>query len=162
MFTSSVGRLNVANGQEGRTQYGLELRQGPYLARFASTRSEIDSALRLRFEVFNLELDEGLPNAFTSGRDTDEFDRVCDHLIVDHLPTGRVVGTYVFRQALSPRTTSVITANARATSPLMERCDRGPWNRAAPVSIAIIALPMSCICCGVASRNTRSTIERDI
>ena len=103
MFTSSVGRLNVATGRQGCTQYGLELRRGPYVARFASTQNDIDSALRLRFEVFNLELNEGLANAFTSGRDTDEFDGICDHLIVEHVPTRLVVGTYRLQTGISAK-----------------------------------------------------------
>lgn len=94
MLTSSVGHAKVPTWQHGHAQYGLEIRQGPYLARFASTLHDIDSALRLRFEVFNLELNEGLASAFTSGRDTDEFDSICDHLIVQHVPTRKVVGTY--------------------------------------------------------------------
>ena len=93
MLTSSVESPNVIS-EQGRGKYGLSLCQGPYLARFASTPSDLDAALRLRFEVFNLELNGGLPQAFTSGRDMDQFDFVCDHLIVQHVPTGRVVGTY--------------------------------------------------------------------
>jgi len=71
---------------------GLE--HGPYGVRLASAPSDIADAQRLRFQVFNLELKEGLESAFTFGLDTDEFDMVCDHLIVEHHPTKRVVGTY--------------------------------------------------------------------
>jgi putative hemolysin len=72
----------------------LELRQGPYRARFASNDQERCAAFRLRFEVFNLELNEGLNGAFRTGRDLDEFDGVYDHLIVEDSVTGRIVGTY--------------------------------------------------------------------
>jgi putative hemolysin len=48
----------------------------------------------LRFVVFNLELDEGLPSALISGQDVDEFDPICDHLLVEHVGTSAVVGTY--------------------------------------------------------------------
>ena len=51
-------------------------------------------AFRLRFLVFNLELNEGLDAAYTTGHDIDEFDAICDHLIVEHAPTGKIVGTY--------------------------------------------------------------------
>jgi putative hemolysin len=44
--------------------------------------------------VFNLELNEGLAESHFTGLDADPFDGVCDHLIVEHLPTGNVVGTY--------------------------------------------------------------------
>ena len=49
---------------------------------------------RLRFLVFNLELNEGLESAYETGYDTDEFDKACDHLIVEHRPSRQVVGTY--------------------------------------------------------------------
>src|SRR5262249_21900829 len=48
----------------------------------------------LRFEVFNLELNEGLEKSYRSRLDRDLFDGVCDHLLVEHLPSGKVVGTY--------------------------------------------------------------------
>ena len=48
----------------------------------------------MRFEVFNLELNEGLTQSYASGFDEDPFDAVCDHLIVEHLPSQQIVGTY--------------------------------------------------------------------
>lgn len=65
-----------------------------YRLRFAETPEERRAAYRLRFLVFNLELNEGLASAFRDGYDSDEFDQVCDHLIVEHVPTGEVIGTY--------------------------------------------------------------------
>ena len=65
-----------------------------YSLRLASTPEERIEAFRLRFRVFNLELNEGLEGAYATGCDMDEFDAVCDHLIVEHRPTGRVVATY--------------------------------------------------------------------
>ena len=65
-----------------------------YAARLARDASEMHSAQRLRFEVFNLELNEGFQESFITGRDEDPFDPVCDHLIVEHLPSQKVVGTY--------------------------------------------------------------------
>ena len=50
--------------------------------------------MRLRYEVFNLELGEGLSTAHATGMDQDEFDAVCDHLIVLDDRSGAVVGTY--------------------------------------------------------------------
>jgi putative hemolysin len=55
---------------------------------------DIVLAQRLRYEVFNLELHEGLAKSFETGLDSDEFDDVCDHLIVRTTDTGQVVGTY--------------------------------------------------------------------
>ncbi len=62
--------------------------------RLAVTEEEQRYAYRLRFEVFNLELQEGLDSAYETGEDTDPFDAVCEHLIVEHEPTNRIVGTY--------------------------------------------------------------------
>ena len=50
--------------------------------------------MALRFEVFNLELNEGLASSHATGLDEDEFDDVCDHLIVLEENSGSVVGTY--------------------------------------------------------------------
>ncbi len=70
------------------------LSRGAYQLRFAESREDLEAAFRLRFIVFNLELNEGLESAYATGYDTDEFDKTCDHLIVEHRPSRQVVGTY--------------------------------------------------------------------
>ena len=65
-----------------------------YELRLAEHVDDVVLAQRLRYEVFNLELHEGLSSAFETGIDADEFDEVCDHLIVCERATGAVVGTY--------------------------------------------------------------------
>lgn len=72
----------------------LNFQTGAYGVRLATSTQERLAAFRLRFLVFNLELKEGLESASHIGYDTDEFDSFCDHLVVEHLGTGRVVGTY--------------------------------------------------------------------
>ncbi len=67
---------------------------GKYCVRFASTPDEYEAALRLRFEVFNLELGEGLADSFDSGKDQDLYDPYFHHLIVLDTETDRIVGTY--------------------------------------------------------------------
>ena len=67
---------------------------GVYRARLAFSDADRFAAFRLRFLVFNLELNEGLEAAYESGYDMDHYDSVCDHLIVEHRGTGEVVGTY--------------------------------------------------------------------
>jgi putative hemolysin len=62
--------------------------------RLAQSVNDVRRAQRLRFEVFNLELGEGLAASHALERDVDAFDDVCDHLIVEELATGEVVGTY--------------------------------------------------------------------
>src|SRR5262245_34202050 len=65
-----------------------------YTVRTARTPEDVRAAQELRFAVFNLELNEGLEESFVTGLDADPFDEVCDHLLVEHAPTGEVVGTY--------------------------------------------------------------------
>jgi putative hemolysin len=62
--------------------------------RLAQSADDVRKAQRLRFEVFNLELGEGLAASHALERDVDAFDEVCDHLIVEETATGEVVGTY--------------------------------------------------------------------
>ena len=72
---------------------------GRYLVRFARTEEELDRILRLRYDVFNLELREGLDTAHANGRDEDEFDRRFHHLLIEERATGEVVGTYRMQTA---------------------------------------------------------------
>jgi len=60
----------------------------------ARNMEEIHAAQALRFEVFNLELGEGLATSCAIGRDEDPFDAVCEHLIVKHRPSQKIIGTY--------------------------------------------------------------------
>ena len=72
-----------------------------YATRLARNSDEVRAAQALRYEVFNLELNEGLEQSHMTGLDEDPFDAVCDHLIVEHLPTGRIVGTYRLQSGLN-------------------------------------------------------------
>jgi putative hemolysin len=65
-----------------------------YAARLARSAEEVRRAQQLRFEVFNLELGEGLAESYTTGLDIDPFDEFCDHLVVEELATSKIVGTY--------------------------------------------------------------------
>ncbi len=67
---------------------------GGYSVRLAESLDDIRAAQRLRFEVFNIELNEGLVTSYFNGRDEDRFDAVCDHLLVENGCSGEVVGTY--------------------------------------------------------------------
>jgi putative hemolysin len=72
---------------------------GRYEVRFARTDAELDRILRLRYEVFNLELNEGLAGSAASGRDEDAFDRRFHHLLIAERQSGAVVGTYRMQTA---------------------------------------------------------------
>ena len=63
-------------------------------ARFARSHEDLCKVQRLRFEVFNLELREGLAESYATGLDSDDFDLSCHHLMVLDQLSGDVVGTY--------------------------------------------------------------------
>ena len=67
---------------------------GHYRIRMAAIDSDLKLAQELRFQVFNLELHEGLQSSYATGLDSDRFDAVCDHLLVEDHRNGEVVGTY--------------------------------------------------------------------
>jgi putative hemolysin len=67
---------------------------GQYAARLARNADEIRAAQELRFQVFNLELNEGLAESYVTGCDADPFDAVCDHLLIEHVASRQIVGTY--------------------------------------------------------------------
>ena len=71
---------------------------GSYRLRFARTAADIDRLLALRFDVFNLELGEGLDESYDSGRDTDDFDASCHHMLVEQRD-GTMIGTYRMQTA---------------------------------------------------------------
>jgi putative hemolysin len=71
-----------------------QVQAASYTMRLAQSQVDIRAVQRLRFEVFNLELLEGLVASYASGLDADPFDEVCDHLMVEDAISGRVVGTY--------------------------------------------------------------------
>ena len=79
-----MGERILARGQ-ARFAYGVRL---------ASGAAEVRAAQALRFEVFNVELNEGLRASFATGLDADPFDDVCDHLLVEEMQSEEIVGTY--------------------------------------------------------------------
>ena len=72
-----------------------------YAVRLTRDAGDIRAAQRLRFEVFNVELNEGFAESCISGRDEDPFDAVCDHLVVEHLPSQTIAGTYRLQTGLN-------------------------------------------------------------
>lgn len=65
-----------------------------YEVALAMTLEEVRACQRLRYEIFNTELGEGLESSHELRMDRDRFDVICDHLLVRELETGMVVGTY--------------------------------------------------------------------
>jgi len=87
-----VETANAAPGQPPEAKTSAP--GGAYRLRFAESDEDREAIFRLRFLVFNLELGEGLQSAYGTGHDIDEFDSICDHLIVEHRSNRQVVGTY--------------------------------------------------------------------
>jgi putative hemolysin len=71
---------------------------GRYRLRLAESAEDRDAACRLRFKVFNIEMNEGLASSYQTGLDSDQFDLFCAHLLVEDKaesnPARRIVGTY--------------------------------------------------------------------
>jgi putative hemolysin len=65
-----------------------------YRVSLAQTMEDVIACQRLRYQVFNLELGEGLPGSRHCGLDRDSFDVVCDHLMVHEARTAKLAGTY--------------------------------------------------------------------
>ncbi len=70
------------------------MKEPSYRTRLATSVEDLHAAQRLRFEVFNVELHEGLQESWATQLDSDRFDDACDHLLIEHTPTSQVVGTY--------------------------------------------------------------------
>jgi putative hemolysin len=85
--------LNVLTKTKQSTE-AAKARRSKYVVRLAQNAEEVRRAQRLRFEVFNLELNEGLVESHFTGLDVDPFDNVCDHLVVKHIAIDEIVGTY--------------------------------------------------------------------
>src|SRR6201995_1094391 len=60
----------------------------------AQNVADLEECQRLRYQVFNRELGEGLAASDRPGLDRDRFDWVCDHLMVRDVSSGVLVGTY--------------------------------------------------------------------
>ena len=81
-------------GMTPQTTVAASAEAAHYSLRLARSQADVRAVQRLRFEVFNIELQEGLAVSYASGLDADPFDAVCDHLMVEDAASGRVVGTY--------------------------------------------------------------------
>ncbi|MEQ9310487.1 MAG: GNAT family N-acyltransferase [Balneolaceae bacterium] len=73
---------------------GLLIPGHKYSVRIAQNIKEKEEALKLRFDVFNIELGEGLESSYVKEMDEDEYDSQCHHLIVVENSTDKVIGTY--------------------------------------------------------------------
>ena len=94
-MASGVQIAPLAATQPGLAQVGFpDITARGYRLRLASCEDDLRALYRLRFTVFNLELNEGLEAAYLTGEDRDSFDFVFDHLMVEKAASGDVIGTY--------------------------------------------------------------------
>lgn len=70
-----------------------------YQVGFAVSPRGIDLALRLRYSIFNIEMQEGLLSSEATGRDEDPFDSQMSHLVLLETKTQKIVGTYRLQTA---------------------------------------------------------------
>ena len=70
------------------------LSAGRYLLRFARTEADLDRILRLRYEVYRVELGQGMSQADSSEREQDDYDHRFHHLLIEERETGEAVATY--------------------------------------------------------------------
>lgn len=85
---------NLAANQSYYRGRADEISNRRYCVKIAETRAEIESALRLRFEVFNLELGCRKQTESSADLEFDEYDAASEHLIVIDNKTRKTVGTY--------------------------------------------------------------------
>ncbi len=65
-----------------------------FLVKFAENPSEIEAAMRLRYDVFMAEQGHLSGKSTVNALDEDEFDRYCLHLIIIDRRSNEVIGTY--------------------------------------------------------------------
>lgn len=65
--------------------------KGPFILKTITDSEELVEALRLRYQVFHREM---IGKTKPRGIDVDEFDFVCDHLIIIDKKSNKIVGTY--------------------------------------------------------------------
>jgi putative hemolysin len=122
--------------------------------RLATTAREIRRAQRLRFKVFYDE--RSAPAAWVRRRDVDDYDAVCDHLVVTDCdcaprPFGRaqprIVGTYrLLRQEVAERNFGFYSAGEYEIAPLLK----------AHPTLRFLELGRSCV---LPAYRTRRTVE---
>jgi len=74
-----------------KSKVSLNIEVGPYVLKLAETQKEVISCFQLRHQVFYQELSGKTKK---TKLDFDDFDPICDHLIIVEQTTQKIVGTY--------------------------------------------------------------------
>jgi putative hemolysin len=128
---------------------------GPLTVRLAEDSIEIAAAQRLRYDVFYMEMGARPTPAMASAwRDFDDYDALCDHLLVlDQSAGGRVVGTYrLLRQSVAQAHRGFYSAGEYDLSPLLAH--QGPGQ--------LLELGRSCVAPAFRTNATISLLWRGI
>ena len=104
----------------------MEIAAGRFRARLAETEDDVRAAQRLRYRVFVEEMGaQASPAEHAARRETDAFDPICDHLILEDDqrtpadPLDRIVGVYrLLRRSVARANGGFYTANEFDLSPL--------------------------------------------
>lgn len=85
--------LQIRRHKVHKFQSKIEIFQdrGPFILKTISTTDELIAALRLRYQVFHREM---IGKTKATGVDVDEFDFICDHLIIIEKKSNTIIGTY--------------------------------------------------------------------
>lgn len=86
-------------------KFSIAFEAGPYLVKTATTKTELIECFRLRNEVFNREF-RGVNNL---EYDFDDFDSACDHIIILHRESQKIVGTYRLNSTLFSKSFYTLT-----------------------------------------------------
>ena len=86
---------------ETKTKAGAVLdSSGTLEARLATTPAEVEAAQRLRYDIFYREMSaKPSPEMLATGRDFDDFDPICEHLLIVDKEDGAVIATYRLMRA---------------------------------------------------------------
>ena len=103
-MTSLIATVTLATASTSRN-----------VTRLAQTEADLLQAHALRYQVFNVELGEGLAESAALGLDMDRYDAACDHLLVIDTTTDTVVGTYRCKLASERSSATATAANANLT-----------------------------------------------
>lgn len=102
-----------------------DLSTSRYLVGFALSERAAERVFRLRYEVFNLELGEGLSESHATGLDRDRFDAQMTHLVLVDRQRGKVLGTYRLQTAAqAARGEGIYSAQEFDFGPLAPLLDR--------------------------------------
>jgi putative hemolysin len=92
---------------------GVTFSAGSLHAFTATSQADIERSQRLRYSIFFDEMGaEPSPEMRAAGRDFDEYDDFCDHLLIEDISTKQIVGTYrILRRSQLPAGKKFYTEN---------------------------------------------------